>query len=232
MSISQLPPSTVRRLGASALIVSPESVVKELIDNSLDAEATCLEILLSANTVDKFLVRDNGHGISPSDFHAVGRWSHTSKLRSFDELTSKGGKTLGFRGNALASASEISSVTITTRTCKDAVATVLSLKPGQKSGGIVSQKPVSSPVGTTVEVADLHSTFPFRRKEHVKKAQKTLNNIKSLLQTYAMTRPEIRFTYKILGQSHSAWSYAPPNHADARTAALQIFGVGLVSQCV
>ncbi|KAL2756178.1 hypothetical protein ACRALDRAFT_1042737, partial [Sodiomyces alcalophilus JCM 7366] len=192
MSISRLPPLTVRQLGASALIVSPESVVKELVDNSLDAEATCVEVHVSPNTVDKILVRDNGHGISPSDFGSLGRRSHTSKLRNFDELSFKGGKTLGFRGDALASASEMSRVTITTRTAKDAVATVLSLQPGQNSGGIVGQKPVSSPVGTTVEVADLHSMLPVRRKEYVKKAQKTLSNIKSLLQTYAMARPEIR----------------------------------------
>lgn len=232
MSISRLPPSTVRRLGASAFIVSPESVVKELVDNSLDAEATCLEVLVSPNTVDRILVRDNGYGISQSDFDALGRRSHTSKLRSFDELSYKGGKTLGFRGDALASASEMSSVTITTRTADDAVATVITLQPGQNSGGVVSQKPVSSPVGTTVEVANLHNMLPVRRKEYIKRAEKTLSNIKSLLQTYAMARPGIKFSYKIPGRRGIAWSYAPPNHATARTAVLQIFGVDLASQCV
>ncbi|GJC99747.1 DNA mismatch repair protein mutL [Colletotrichum higginsianum] len=96
MSILKLPQSTARLLKSTTVVSSPLSLVKELVDNAVDANATNIEISLSANTVDKIQVRDNGHGINPEDYEALGRRSHTSKLRTFEELQSKGGRHLVF----------------------------------------------------------------------------------------------------------------------------------------
>src|SRR4051812_39238226 len=116
MAITALPDSTIHLLGSSQVLTTPTSLVKELVDNALDAKATSVDILISPNTIDKIEVRDNGHGIPQADLDSLGRRGHTSKLRSFDELKSIGGVSLGFRGEALASAVQLGSVSVTTRT--------------------------------------------------------------------------------------------------------------------
>ncbi|KAH0426286.1 DNA mismatch repair [Colletotrichum camelliae] len=212
MPITRLPLTTVRRLGSSVVIVTPVSLVKELVDNAIDAGATSIEITVSANAVDKIQVRDNGHGIGSGDYDALGRRSHTSKLRTFEELQSKGGQTLGFRGDALASTNTMSKLTITTRTAEDPVAKLLTLNPN--GGGILAQKPVASPVGTTVDASDIFAGFPVRRQQAVKESKKTHDQIKELLFTYALTRPRIRLSLKIQGNHKLSWSYAPTAGAD------------------
>ncbi|KAF0318709.1 DNA mismatch repair [Colletotrichum asianum] len=212
MPITRLPLTTVRRLGSSVVIVTPVSLVKELVDNSIDAGATSIEIIVSANAVDKIQVRDNGHGIDSEDFDALGRRSHTSKLRTFEELQSKGGQTLGFRGDALASTNTMSKLTITTRTAEDPAANLLTLNPN--GGGILAQKPVASPVGTTVDASDIFAGFPVRRQQAIKDSKKAHSQIKELLFTYALTRPRIRLSLKIQSNHKLSWSYAPTVGAD------------------
>ncbi|OHF01097.1 hypothetical protein CORC01_03664 [Colletotrichum orchidophilum] len=179
MSITQLPQATVRQLGSSVVIPSPLLLVKELVDNAIDANANNVEIRISANAIDKIQVRDNGHGITVEDYDALGRWSHTSKLRTFEELQCKGGQTLGFRGDALASVNAVSKLTITTRTSRDQVATLLVLNP--RGGGVMDKKRVSGSVGTTVDVSDLFADIPVRRQEILKESKKAYTQIKELL---------------------------------------------------
>lgn len=230
MPIKQLPQLTIRQLGSSTAISSPVSLVKELVENSIDAEASSIEVTISPNVVDKIQVRDNGNGISPQDYDALGRRAHTSKLRTFEELQCQGGRTLGFRGDALASANTLSTLTITTRTDEDPVANLLTLKPA--GGGISARKPVSAPVGTTVEAAGLFNGFPVRKKHAISQSKKFLREINELLYSYALTRPRIRLSLKVAKHSHFSWSYAPGREDDFKHAALQVFGKKLVSQCV
>lgn len=116
MPIAALPQTTIRAIGSSSVISDPCSVVKELLDNALDASASSIAIEISQNTLDVIQVKDNGHGI-PSDDHAlVCKRTFTSKIQTVDDLKNIGGNYLGFRGEALASAAEMSSnITITTR---------------------------------------------------------------------------------------------------------------------
>ena len=123
MPISALPENTVRAIGSISVLKDPASVVKELLDNALDAHATSIAVEVSQNTVDAILVKDNGHGIAPEDREAVCRPSFTSKIRTIDDLCNVGGQTLGFRGIALASAAEAcGSLTVTSRTEGEIVA--------------------------------------------------------------------------------------------------------------
>ncbi|KAF4777362.1 DNA mismatch repair protein mutL [Colletotrichum scovillei] len=230
MSISQLPQATVRQLGSSVVIPSSVSLVKELVDNAIDANANHIEIRISANAIDKIQVRDNGHGISSEDYDALGRRSHTSKLRTFEELQCKGGQTLGFRGDALASVNAVSKLTITTRTNRDPVAVLLVLNP--KGGGITDKKQVAGSVGTTVDVSDLFANIPVRRQQVLKESKKTYAQIKDLLQVYALTRPHLRLCLKVIKNDKLSWSYAPGKDGGVREAVLQVFGSELVSQCV
>jgi DNA mismatch repair protein MutL len=115
-SIKPLPPSTVHRLGSSQVLVDSRSVVKELIDNAIDARATFISIDISSNTLDVIQVTDNGHGIIPEDRATVCRRYNTSKISDFSDLVELGGTSLGFRGEALHSLANLSGgLTVTTK---------------------------------------------------------------------------------------------------------------------
>jgi hypothetical protein len=107
-SIAALPSTTVRQLGSSNALRDPSSVVKELIDNALDARANAIFVDISTNTLDSIQVKDTGHGISAEDRPLVCRRYCTSKIRDFRDLVVIGGNWLGFRGEALASMAEMS----------------------------------------------------------------------------------------------------------------------------
>lgn len=108
MPVTALSLDTVRSIGSTQVLTDSCSVVKELIDNSIDAGASAIFIEVSVNALDVVQVRDNGHGILPDDRSMVCRPHCTSKIRCFDDLKDIGGKSLGFRGEALASAAELS----------------------------------------------------------------------------------------------------------------------------
>lgn len=126
MSIATLPPQAVRVIGSTQVLTDSTSLVKELVDNSLDAQATSITVEVSANALDVIQVKDNGHGIAPVDRALVCRRHCTSKIKDLDDLAKIGGASLGFRGEALASAVEMSaSVMVTTRIVGEATAVSL-----------------------------------------------------------------------------------------------------------
>ncbi|KAF5022232.1 hypothetical protein F66182_5717 [Fusarium sp. NRRL 66182] len=230
MSISKLPPSTAHLLRSSSAIADPLSLVKELVDNSIDAGATSIEITIAPNTVDKIQVRDNGRGIQLDDYGFLGRRSYTSKLRNFKELRLKGSQTLGFRGEALASANCLATIKITTRTAQDPVASLLLLKSG--SGGIAKQQPVSGAVGTTVQALNLFQNIPVRKENAVKGSKKALANIKQLLDSYALALPHLKLSFRVPGDSYQPWLYTPRSSSTTREAITQVFGHTFVTQLI
>lgn len=136
MSIAALPPSTVSIIGSSQVLTDSSSVVKELIDNALDARASSVFVEISTNTLDIIQVRDNGHGVAPQDRSLICRRYCTSKIRDYTDLKDFGGTSLGFRGEALASAAELSgTILITTRVEGEDVAIALKVnKKGEVEG--------------------------------------------------------------------------------------------------
>ncbi|KAK3337324.1 DNA mismatch repair protein MutL [Cercophora scortea] len=230
MPISALSEDSIRRLGSTIAISTPVTLVKELLDNALDSGATSVDILVSPNTVDKIEVRDNGSGIHPDDFDSLGRAGHTSKLRSFEELSSLGGSSLGFRGVALASTITIAAqVSITTRIATESVATALCLS---SEGGIARRIHKSAPPGTTVCVTGLFSQFPVRSQAIIKEAKKTLLRVKELLQAYALARPRVRLHFRVFNSPSLSWSFSPLPDTNVEQAVMQVFGAELVSQCM
>lgn len=126
MPIEVLPESTSRAIGSTLVLGDARSVVKELLDNALDAQATSINIEISANTLDVIQVRDNGSGIAAQDRPLLCKRGCTSKIRSLHDLSRLGGTFLGFRGEALASIAELSkAVTLTTRVHGETVGTSL-----------------------------------------------------------------------------------------------------------
>ena len=106
--IAALPPSTARQIGSGQVLVDAGSVVKELIDNALDARAKSIVVDIAADTIDAIQVKDDGHGILSEDRPLVCRRYCTSKIRDLRDLRDVGGKWLGFRGEALSSVAEMS----------------------------------------------------------------------------------------------------------------------------
>lgn len=126
MPIAALPQTAIRAIGSTSALSDPCSVIKELIDNSLDASATSVSVEISPNTLDIIQVKDNGFGIQPDDREFVCRPNYTSKIQTLEDLGKIGGKSLGFRGAALAGVAEMSGeVMVTTRVDGEVVAVVL-----------------------------------------------------------------------------------------------------------
>ena len=155
--IRELPLATVHRIAAGEVIEKPSCALKELLENSLDAKATEIEILFAG---DGFQIRDNGHGIRFEDLPVLCRRHTTSKIRTFEDL--KEIETLGFRGEALCSVSYVSCVTVTTRTATSPCGFRAVYVNGE-----MHDIPVPSAAlgGTTVSVRDLFARDPLRPKE-------------------------------------------------------------------
>ncbi len=156
--IQRLPSQVIDQIAAGEVIERPASVVKELLENAIDASADTIEVLLRGGGIQSIEVRDNGCGMSPTDAALSLQRHATSKLRRPEDLIDIA--TLGFRGEALSSIASISRVRLTTRTADQEVATRIEVE-----GGIIeSTREVGAPIGTTFEVRDLFYNTPARHK--------------------------------------------------------------------
>lgn len=156
--IHQLPPSVINKIAAGEVIERPASVVKELVENSVDAGSQRIEVSLGPECIDLIRVADDGCGIAADQLLLAVASHATSKLQDADDLFRVG--TLGFRGEALASISEISRFCIRSRTAEALEGAQLEITAGQ----IGRVEPCGMDVGTTIEVRDLFLNTPVRRK--------------------------------------------------------------------
>jgi len=228
MAILPLPEDTVRKLGATLAISNPVQLVKELVENAFDAGATSVGVFVSSDTVSRIEVRDNGSGISPSDYHAIGRPGHTSKLRSLEDLADVGPKSFGFRGIAAASINAVANVMIATRTAKEPVASTLRLL---RDGGVEEIGKKAAPVGTTVCVTKLFSNFPVRLPIVQRDSPKALSQIKQLLQSYAFVMPQTRLFFRTVESDQPILSYSPKAGTDVEEVVAQLLGGDVATRC-
>ncbi|MCJ1389334.1 hypothetical protein MMC18_002190 [Xylographa bjoerkii] len=231
MPITALPNNTTRAISSIQVLTDSVSVVKELVDNALDAQASTIIIELSANALDVIQVKDNGHGIAPDDRSLVCQPHCTSKIRDLEDVANIGGTSLGFRGQALASAAATSGcLVLTTKIEGEPVAACMKFARG---GTIISQESVSHPVGTTVRVMDFLKHFPVRKQTAFKTAAKISSKVKTLLKAYALARPSVRFSFKVLKTRNDKdhWMYPSKAGATVTDAALKVINQQAVSQC-
>ncbi|XP_070832767.1 PMS1 protein homolog 1 isoform X2 [Chaetodon trifascialis] len=189
--MKQLPPDTVRLLSSSQVITSVLNVVKELMENSLDAGASSIDIKLENYGLDRIEVRDNGHGIKAVDTPVMAVRHFTSKICSHEDLEQL--ETYGFRGEALGSICAVAEVAVITKTEEDDISTQYTLN---LTGEIVSQRPSHLGQGTTVSVLKLFKNLPVRRQYYssTKKCKEELKKVQDLLMAYAIITPDLRLT--------------------------------------
>ena len=183
-TIRQLPIGLVNKIAAGEVIERPASVVKEMLENSIDAGATHVELVVEGGGIELIRISDNGCGI-PSDQLELAVAPHaTSKLQSSDDLFDV--KTLGFRGEALASIAEISHLTLRSRTADSDSGFELCVKGGEKE----PIRPCSASKGTTIEIRHLFFNTPVRRK-FMKTSQTEMGHVTEAFTRIALAYPQV-----------------------------------------
>ncbi len=186
--IQLLPDSVANQIAAGEVIQRPASVVKELVENAIDAGATVINVVVVDAGRTSIQVIDNGRGMSETDARLAFERHATSKIRKADDLFAL--RTMGFRGEALASIAAVAQVELKTRMEDDDIGTHLSISGSR----VVAQEPVSCPVGSNFSVENLFFNVPVRRK-FLKSNTTELNNILSAFERIVLVYPEVSFTF-------------------------------------
>ncbi len=219
MPIKILSPELASQIAAGEVVERPASVVKELVENSLDAGATTVSVTIEEAGRRLIEVADDGHGIPSAEVPLAVERHATSKLHSADELFQIG--TLGFRGEALASIGSVARLTLTSRTEDDDVATRMLVE-----GGIsTAPQQVGAPRGTVVRVENLFYNVPARLK-FLKKDVTERRRIDALLTRYALAYPDVRFKLIQNGQAKLQTS----GNGDRRAILATLYGVDVAKQ--
>ncbi len=186
-TIKQLPTSVINKIAAGEVIERPASVVKELLENSVDAGATRIEVVIEKGGQDLMRITDNGHGISSDQLELAVTSHATSKISDADDLFQV--TTMGFRGEALASIAEVSQMVMRSRTADAQAGFELRINGGQRE----PVHPCSCGVGTSIDVRNLFFNTPVRRR-FLKTTQTEMGHITEAFARVALARPEIHMT--------------------------------------
>jgi len=204
--IRELPDELVSQIAAGEVVERPASVVRELVDNALDAGATQVTVKLAAGGVRSITVEDDGGGIPREELALALRRHATSKIASLDDLERVG--TMGFRGEALAAIASVAELSLASRTAGAPMATRLDARSGETG-------PVARSTGTTVEVRELFFATPARRK-FLKSDATELAHCVEAVRRHALARPDVSFTVWHDGRLAAQWRAAASR--DARLA--------------
>ncbi|WEN14326.1 DNA mismatch repair endonuclease MutL [Rhodanobacter sp. AS-Z3] len=220
--IRLLPPELINQIAAGEVIERPSSVVKELVENSLDAGATRVEVDIEAGGSRLIRVRDDGGGIHVDELPLAVASHATSKIGSFDDLEHVA--SMGFRGEALASVSSVSRFSLTSRARDQDTAFRIEVDGGK----LQAARPAQHPPGTSVEVRDLFYNVPARRK--FMRAERTeFAHIDDLLKSLALARSSVEFRLSHNGKPVRIWKAARDQQSQLQRVA-EVLGDEFPSQ--
>lgn len=228
-TIKPIEARSVHQIQSGQVIVDLCSVAKELVENSLDAGATSVEVRFKNNGLDSIEVQDNGSGISPSNYESLALKHHTSKLAKFDDLSSL--QTFGFRGEALSSLCALSTFCVVTALAEEA-------PKGKKldfdlSGRLQGTSVVAAQKGTTAVVEGLFEQLPVRRKELTKNIKKEYGKVLGLLHAYACICTNVKFTVKsAMPKGKNATVFATKGNPTTRENIANVYGAKTLSALV
>ncbi len=209
--IRVLPDPLVNQIAAGEVVERPASIVKELVENALDAEATRIELSIRDGGKRWIRVTDNGIGLGIDDAKLAFQRHATSKLRDAESLTRI--ETLGFRGEALPSIAAVARVRMRTRTASDPIGTEVS----GEGNGIDQVTEVACPEGTSIEIADVFGLVPARQK-FLKTGSTETGHIVRWLERIALARPDVHFELERDGQR--ALLFLPTSNLRERVVAV------------
>ncbi|MYM23315.1 DNA mismatch repair endonuclease MutL [Duganella sp. FT135W] len=210
--IQALPDQLISQIAAGEVVERPSAVVKELLENALDAGATQVTVRLEEGGVKRIAITDNGRGIPPEQMPLALARHATSKIASLNDLENVG--TLGFRGEALASIASVAQVTITSRTADVAHAWEI------EGSHLATPTPSSGALGTTIDVKDLYYNTPARRK-FLKSEQTEYGHCAEVVRRIALARPDVSFSLTHNGRTVDHW-----NTSEIARRSAQILGDG------
>ena len=212
MTLRILPPNMVNQIAAGEVVERPASVVKELVENALDAGAAHIDVTMNDGGRSLIVVSDDGEGMDDR-FLALAIERHATSKLPEDDLNDIG--FLGFRGEALPSIGAVARLKITSRTSEGSSAWYVMVKGGRREGPV----PAPHPRGTRVEVRDLFFATPARLK-FLKAGRTELNHAVDILGRLAMAHPHVAFTLAADGRSRISWDSENGDLFDARLARL------------
>ncbi len=196
LRIRSLDARLANQIAAGEVVERPSSVVKEALENSLDANASNIGIDIEAGGTKLIRIRDDGLGIEHEDLTLALARHATSKIASIDDLEAVA--TLGFRGEALASIASVARLALTSNACDDASAGMCAASEGRDMQ--VSVRPAPHPRGTTLDVRDLFYNTPARRK-FLRTEKTEFNHIEEVVKRQALARPEVGFVLRHNGKT-------------------------------
>ncbi|WP_101294083.1 DNA mismatch repair endonuclease MutL [Halegenticoccus soli] len=217
MTVRKLPPDTIERIAAGEVVTRPASVVKELVENSLDAGATRIDVSVDGDGTERVRVADDGRGMSEADAELAVEHHTTSKLGEAADIERV--DTLGFRGEALPSIAATATLEITTND-GDVRGTRVLVEGGEKS-----VRPAGRAVGTTVEVRDLFHNRPARRKS-LSSAKAEFGRVSDVVTRYALARPDVHFSLSHDGRE----VFATPGSETYTDAVLGVYDRSVAGQ--
>lgn len=200
--IKILPQELVNRIAAGEVVEKPASIVKELLDNSFDAQANQVTVEIEEGGIKKIHVVDNGTGMDSDDAQMAFHAHATSKISNDDDLLNI--RSFGFRGEALASIAAVSKVTLKTRTSQANLATEIKIEGGQ----VISVSETGGSVGTSILIEDLFYNVP-ARKEFLRAPASEYKDILDVINAHAMAKPEVGLT--LINGGRTVFSF-PKNH--------------------
>ncbi|AFK18251.1 DNA mismatch repair endonuclease MutL [Haloferax mediterranei ATCC 33500] len=212
--IYQLDEKTIQRIAAGEVVERPASVVKELFENSLDADATRVSVAVDSGGVEGVRIRDDGVGMSEEDLELAVREHTTSKIGDIEDLEAGIG-TLGFRGEALHTIGAVSRMTIRSKPRGGDVGTELRYEGGE----VEEVRPAGCPEGTVVEVEDLFYNTPARRK-FLKTTATEFDHVNTVVTHYALANPDVAVSL----EHDDREVFATEGRDDLQSTVLSVYG--------